>query len=183
MLTTSRGDNDGTGSVCGRWVAPTGAASTTSNAAIRMSWFMVLTPKGPGHPDVARCLNNLLRLDNAQGKYPEAEPLHQRSLAIREKALGPEHPDVARSLERYAALLRQIARADEAERMETRAKAIHAASQELAASDIVKIIVTYHENELKFKRDYLGKTLIATMFFDNAGGVSGVSAFETDRSY
>ena len=29
-----------------------------------------------------------------QGRYAEAEPLYQRSLAFREKALGPDHPDV-----------------------------------------------------------------------------------------
>ena len=40
-----------------------------------------------------------------------------------------------------------------------------AASQELSASDIPKIITTYYENEQEFKRDYLGKTLTATMFF------------------
>ena len=43
------------------------------------------------------------------------------------------------------------------------------ASQELAASDIVKIIITYYENRSKFERDYLGKTLEATMFFDDVG--------------
>ncbi len=64
-----------------------------------------------------------------QSKYAEAEPLYQRSLAIREKALGPEHPDVAQSLESYAALLRQTARADEAARMEARTKAIRAKSE------------------------------------------------------
>ncbi len=61
-----------------------------------------------------------------QGRYAEAEPLYQRSLAIREKALGPEHPHVAESLENYAALLRQTARANEAEKLEARAKAIRA---------------------------------------------------------
>ena len=65
----------------------------------------------------------------AQSHYAEAEPLHKRSLAIREKTLGPEHPGVATSLENYAALLRQTARADEAERMEARAKAIRAKSE------------------------------------------------------
>lgn len=30
-----------------------------------------------------------------QGKYEEADPLHDRSLAILEKVLGPDHPDVA----------------------------------------------------------------------------------------
>ncbi len=127
---------------------------------------------GPNDPTTAALIDNLALLYEAQGHYAEAEPLHQRSLAIKEKTLGPEHPDVAGSLDNYAALLRQTARADEAKRMEARAKAIHAASQELAASDIVKIIITYHENELQFKRDYLGKTLIATMFFDNVGGAA-----------
>jgi tetratricopeptide (TPR) repeat protein len=125
---------------------------------------------GPNDPNTAALLDNLAFLYYTQGHYTEAAPLYKRSLAIKEKALGPEHPDVAQSLETYAALLRQIARTDEAERMETRVKAIRAASQELAASDIVKIIVTYYENELEFERDYLGKTFIATMFFNNVGG-------------
>ena len=42
------------------------------------------------------------------------------------------------------------------------------ASQELEASDIPKIITTYYENKSEFERDYLGKTLAATMFFNNA---------------
>ena len=45
-----------------------------------------------------------------------------------------------------------------------------AASQELSASDIPKIITTYYEDELEFRRDYLGKTFMAAMFFDNVGG-------------
>ena len=41
-------------------------------------------------------------LPGAQGSYAEAEPLYQRSLAIREKALGPEHPDLVMSLNHLA---------------------------------------------------------------------------------
>ncbi len=37
-------------------------------------------------------LNNLASLYHSQGRYDEAEPLYQRSLAIREKALGENHP-------------------------------------------------------------------------------------------
>ncbi|CAN0549492.1 unnamed protein product [Ectocarpus sp. 12 AP-2014] len=37
-----------------------------------------------------------------QGKYDKAEPLYERSQAIREKVLGPEHPDVAQSLNNRA---------------------------------------------------------------------------------
>ena len=44
------------------------------------------------------------------------------------------------------------------------------ASKELSQSDIPKIIITYYENEVDFKHNYLGKTFIATMFFDNIGG-------------
>ena len=37
---------------------------------------------------MATGLNNIAFLYHTQGKYAEAEPLYQRSLAIREKALG-----------------------------------------------------------------------------------------------
>ncbi len=37
---------------------------------------------------MTRCLNNPTLHDNAQGKYPEAELLVKRALAIREKSLG-----------------------------------------------------------------------------------------------
>ena len=45
-----------------------------------------------------------------------------------------------------------------------------AESQELLASDIPKIILTYYEDESKFERDYLGKTFTSTMFFHDVGG-------------
>jgi hypothetical protein len=54
--------------------------------------------------------------------------------------------------------------------METPAKEIGAANQKLAARDIVNIITTYHENEPIFESDYLGKTIIATMYFDAVRG-------------
>ena len=48
---------------------------------------------------LAASLDDEARLYHKQGKYAEAEPVYQRSLAIREKTLGAEHPDVATSLE------------------------------------------------------------------------------------
>ncbi len=81
---------------------------------------------GREDPRLGTSLNNLAALHQAQRRYAEAEPLYQRSLAIREKALGLEHPDVALSLENYAALLRETEREDKAEEMEARAKAIRA---------------------------------------------------------
>ena len=53
---------------------------------------------GRDHPDVAQSLNNLAGLYNTQGRYAEAEPLFQRSLAIAEKAFGGDHPHVATAL-------------------------------------------------------------------------------------
>ena len=40
-----------------------------------------------------------------QGKYEEAGPLYDRSLAIREKVFGPDHPAVATALNNRAVLL------------------------------------------------------------------------------
>ncbi|CAB1113194.1 unnamed protein product [Ectocarpus sp. CCAP 1310/34] len=84
---------------------------------------------GPDHPDVATALNNWVRLLSIcssalkyllalttllpvvpflifQGKYDQAGPLYDRSLAILEKVHGPDHPDVAQSLNNRAELLR-----------------------------------------------------------------------------
>jgi tetratricopeptide (TPR) repeat protein len=63
---------------------------------------------------VAKSLNDLALLYYDQAQYAKAEPLYQRVLAIREKALDPQHPDVAGSLEDYALLLRKMDRSHEA---------------------------------------------------------------------
>ena len=81
---------------------------------------------GEQDPRFAASLNNLAELYRAQGKYAQAEPLYQRALAIREKALGPEHPNVATVLENYAALLHKLNRDAEVDKMEARAQAIRA---------------------------------------------------------
>ena len=69
-------------------------------------------------------LNNLASLYYAQGKYAQAEPLLQRALAIREKALGPEHPDVARSVNNLAELYSAQGKYTQAEPYFQRALAI-----------------------------------------------------------
>ena len=64
---------------------------------------------------MGQSLNNLAVRYLNQGKYAQAEPLLQRSLAIREKGLGPEHPDVAQSLNNLAELYRTQGKYAEAE--------------------------------------------------------------------
>jgi len=59
---------------------------------------------GRDHPDVARSLNNLADLFERQGHYADAEPLYQRAVAIRERALGSDHPDLWTSLNNLAFL-------------------------------------------------------------------------------
>ncbi len=53
---------------------------------------------------MATALNNLAEVYRAQGRYAEAGPLYERSLAIREKNRGPDHPNVATVLNNLAAL-------------------------------------------------------------------------------
>jgi CHAT domain-containing protein/Tfp pilus assembly protein PilF len=55
------------------------------------------------------------------GKFAEAIPLAQRSLAIREKVLGSDHPFVARSLDDLAVLYDEQGRYEEAESVLKRA--------------------------------------------------------------
>ena len=81
---------------------------------------------GEQDPRLATSLNNLALFYKTQRRYAQAEPLMQRALAIREKALGPEHPDVATVLENYAALLHKLNRDAEADKTEARAQAIRA---------------------------------------------------------
>ena len=59
---------------------------------------------GPGHPDVASRLLNLVGLYHVQGRYAEAEPISQRALAISEQTLGPDHPSTATALDALAGL-------------------------------------------------------------------------------
>jgi hypothetical protein len=51
-------------------------------------------------PEAARLLNAAAFYSVERGRYTDAEPLYQRALAIREKALGSEHPDLAESFNR-----------------------------------------------------------------------------------
>ena len=50
---------------------------------------------GPDHPNVARDVNNIGLVLQAQGDLQEARKRFERALKIGEKAYGPDHPNVA----------------------------------------------------------------------------------------
>ena len=62
--------------------------------------------KNPNSIDLAYVQHDLAWLYHDMGEYAKAEPLYQRSLTIREKALGKDHPLVAATLNNLAGLYR-----------------------------------------------------------------------------
>jgi tetratricopeptide (TPR) repeat protein len=69
-------------------------------------------------------LDSLASLYEAQGKWVEAEPLYQRTLAIQENLLGLDHPDVADNLNNLAIVYKAQGKYSEAESLYKRALAI-----------------------------------------------------------
>ena len=69
---------------------------------------------GDDHPLTAYSYYNLAFILSAQGKYAAAEPLCQKALAIRQKALGEDHPGTAASYHCLACNLDDLGRSDEA---------------------------------------------------------------------
>ncbi|MER3422636.1 MAG: hypothetical protein C4293_04780 [Nitrospiraceae bacterium] len=70
---------------------------------------------------------NLAVLYETEGRYAEAEPLFQQTLATYEKTFGPARLGIVTILENYAQLLRHTHRSDEATQLETRARSIRSA--------------------------------------------------------
>jgi tetratricopeptide (TPR) repeat protein len=62
----------------------------------------LIEARGLEFKEAARLLNAVGYYLDDRARFSEAEPLHQRALAIRENALGPDHPDVATSLNNLA---------------------------------------------------------------------------------
>jgi esterase/lipase superfamily enzyme len=96
------------------------AATAATKYALQLAKFRY----GPDHPNVGSALNDLAELYESLDRYDEAEPLYNRSLAIRDIALGPDHPDVAASLNSCAEFYRRQGRYAEAEVLHERSLAI-----------------------------------------------------------
>ena len=63
--------------------------------------------EGDNYPNITENLNNLAKLYQSQGRYEEAEPLHQQALDIAEQALGENHPTTVKIRENLQRLRQQ----------------------------------------------------------------------------
>ncbi|EPF18252.1 tetratricopeptide repeat protein [Microcystis aeruginosa] len=63
--------------------------------------------EGDNYPNITENLNNLAKLYQSQGRYEEAEPLHQQALDIAEQALGENHPTTVKIRENLQTLRQQ----------------------------------------------------------------------------
>src|SRR5205807_2229797 len=75
--------------------------------------------------EASRLLDQTAYYLYSRAQFPQAEPLYQRALAIREQQLGPEHPDTARSLNNLAGLYHAQGKYEQAEPLYQRALAMH----------------------------------------------------------
>ena len=98
------------------------AAELTAPAA--STNFRPVTSIVPSGPSTTSRSTSSALVYTAQGKYADAEGLHQRALAIREKSLGADHPDVAQSLNNLALLYHDQGNYEQAAPLYQRALAI-----------------------------------------------------------
>ena len=70
----------------------------------RLAIHQDIAAEGPARSNMATSLNNRALFFQHDSGYAQAEPLYERALRIREKALGPEHPDIATSLDNLAGI-------------------------------------------------------------------------------
>src|SRR5918911_1318810 len=120
-----------------RWVSRAGRRAPNLCLCLLLTgWWGAAAPgavaqgQGPAAAGPAAELGEALRLNEQafrlykEGRYAEAVPLIERSLAIRERAFGPDHPQVAASLNNLAELYLRVGDFVRAEPLYQRALAI-----------------------------------------------------------
>ncbi|MFH1242927.1 MAG: CHAT domain-containing tetratricopeptide repeat protein [Pseudomonadota bacterium] len=96
-------------------------------SAFALLFLITFPPSSSGQGDdaaTAKALNQQVVQFLQQGRYADAIPLAQKTLAIREKALGPDHPDVAAGLNNLAGLYGSLGDYAKAEPLYRRSLAI-----------------------------------------------------------
>jgi len=84
----------------------------------------VVADRGDAHSittPTARLMNDAALYWKLRIRFPEAERLYRRAIAINERSFGPDHPDVAAGLSNLASLLQETNRLSEAELLVRRA--------------------------------------------------------------
>jgi len=77
---------------------------------------------GPGHPALARVLNNLGSCYAVLGLRDQADAAYRQSIEIAEARFGPEHPQYGVMLHNYAGFLRACGRKSEAKALEAHSR-------------------------------------------------------------
>jgi tetratricopeptide (TPR) repeat protein len=93
-------------------------------ATLLIGFFLSVPHAALAQVDEAAALNQQVLQLYSQGRYSEAIPLAQRTLAIVEKARGPDNPDVATALDNLAQLYSFQGRYTDAEPLYKRSLAI-----------------------------------------------------------
>ena len=99
--------------------------------------------------EASRLLDQTAYYLYSRAQFPQAEPLLQRALAIREQQLGPQHPDTAQSLNNLAGLYYMQGKYEQAEPFYQRALVI--VEQQLGSEH--PITATVRENYYVLRRD------------------------------
>ncbi|ETS73709.1 hypothetical protein PFICI_14655 [Pestalotiopsis fici W106-1] len=106
------------------------------------------------HLDMLISVDLLAIVLEKQGKYEEAEQLHQQALNGREKALGKDHPDTLRSASNLALVFEEQGKHEEAEQMnravlDSREKAIGKEHPDtlISASNLAWVLIDQGKHE------------------------------------
>ncbi len=123
------------------------AAPPADPAVAELRWKLAAMEEslGPDHTAVAILVSALGQLYASQGRYEEAEPLHQRSLAINEKAYTEAHETVAKDLSNLAELYRLQARYADAEAVYARLLGVLERIVDDKHPDIGLVLIRYAE--------------------------------------
>ena len=120
---------------------------------------------GESHANYAMVLTLVALGHQGLGRGPQAEVLHKRALAIREKLHGKVHIDVAENVQHLADLYRTLARYAEAEQLYRRALAIvekaAGADQSHVAVILNSLATTYQDLGLNRQSESLFRRSLA----------------------
>src|SRR2546423_14718082 len=87
------------------------------------------------HSLTPRRSSKLANMLSGQGKYEQAEEMHQRVLELRETVLGKEHPDTLMSMNNLANVLSDQGKYEQAEEMHQRGLELSKAGVEISEVD------------------------------------------------